>query len=152
MVRPPNYESLGWPQMVLFDCLCFHMYGKEIEKLTQIAADFEAYLWDEHEKLISSGEPIDTWRLTDIEAGLVCYGHLDLIGNVIDALPSPRPRYPTGSCVVVKSIILDIVLPLPEDIKGTGRSWCDTDKVKAWYAENKERLRWNPETKKYYLE
>ena len=126
-----------------------------LEYLEENAANARERLRELKARRLVAAEDIytESQGLLVLSSGLVAYGHLEAVDDVVAALvelDSGEPQEPESLRVPWfrrAAWVLRALLPLPEEMDPES----SPDEFRAWMREHRARLRWDPELDRYIL-
>jgi hypothetical protein len=114
------------------------MYRAEFEGLLSPRPDVEAFLLESWKNCIEpTSSPVERFTLA---VGLLAFGHLEVLGEVLDELPDDTRIGRYIGIVEFGRIVADLI-PIPRDLDPRKRT--DHPRIKEWIRDQTDRLRWN---------
>lgn len=130
---------------------CWFSFTKDADKVQAAIADFPSFLREQLDEALE--RPGDEMSRQLLAAGLLTFGHLDMVDVILDNVPPGLShQVATGYCVAAPANILSRVLPLPEALKPDGlHSVLDWERVREWFELNRRYLEWDAASEQFRL-
>jgi len=90
-------------------------------------------------------------RLSWLAIGLMTYGHLSAIEDVLESIPKPKGSHEGPRTSYIAPILIDL-LPIPNSLTDGYYIRENPEELRKWYEKHKENLIWDKDQNRFVLQ